>query len=234
MAKRKNIQAETTETIVDLQEVKHDALGFFEKYQKLILIVGGALIALVGGYFAYKYLYQMPNQEKAVAQMYKAQEQFERDSFNLALTNPGGGSAGFLDIIKKYGGSPASNLAYYYAGICYLNMSDYNNAVKYLDDYSPKDEITAITKYGSLGDAYSELKKFDDAMSNYKKAASYDNDFLTPFYLKKLGMLQEKQGDNKSAKDSYQKIKENYPQSNEGRDIEKYMMRAEAMANAKK
>lgn len=193
MAKRKNTNEEpVTETIVDLQEVKSSAFGFFEKNQKTILIVAGALIALVGGYYAYQYLYKAPRQEKAVAQMYKAQEQFERDSFNLALTNPGGGASGFLDIIKKYSGSPAANLAYYYAGICYLNMGDYNNAVKYLDDFSPSGEITPIMKYGTLGDAYSELKKMDDAESAYEKAASYDNEFLSPYYLKKLGMFYEK------------------------------------------
>jgi hypothetical protein len=52
--------------------------------------------------------------------MMLAQQQFEKDSFQLALTNPGGGYSGFLDIIDSYSGTKTANLAKYYAGICYL------------------------------------------------------------------------------------------------------------------
>ena len=43
-----------------------------------------------------------------------------------------------------------------------------------------------------------------------------NNDFLTPMYLKKLGLVYEAQKDYKSADDDYKKIKSDYSQSPQG------------------
>ena len=56
---------------------------------------------------------------------------------HLAL-NGSGGKFGMLDITKEYKGTPAANLANYYAGLAYLNLKDYKNAVTYLDDFSSR------------------------------------------------------------------------------------------------
>ncbi|MCB0661877.1 MAG: tetratricopeptide repeat protein [Saprospiraceae bacterium] len=224
MAKRKT--SANDETLVDIVEVKESAESFVERNQQLIF--GGlvALVLLVGGYFAYKYLFQEPKQKEAVEQMYKAQEQFERDSFRLALTNPGSGFPGFLDIIDQYSGTPAANAAEYYAGICYLQLGEYDAAIAHLNDFSATDEVLPITKMGAIGDAYAEKGDLGQALSYYKKAVSAgDNDILTAYYLKKVGMLNEKNGEFGAAKDAYEQIRKDYPNSNEGRDIEKYIAR---------
>jgi tetratricopeptide (TPR) repeat protein len=224
MAKRKTSAKD--ETLVDIVEVKESAESFVERNQQLIF--GGlvALVLLVGGYFAYKYLFQVPKQNEAVEQMYKAQEQFERDSFRLALANPGSGFPGFLDIIDQYSGTPAANSAEYYAGICYLHLGEYDAAIAHLNDFTPDDEVLPITKMGAIGDAHAEKGDLDKALSFYKKAVSAgDNEILTAYYLKKVGMLNEKNGDFAAAKDAYEQIRKDYPDSNEGRDIEKYIAR---------
>ncbi len=217
---------EGEETLVDIASVRDQASGFFARYQKPILGVVVGLAVVFGGWYAYKNLYIGPRQKRAVEQMYQAEQQFERDSFASALTNPGGGFSGFLDIISSYGGTPASNMAKYYAGICYLNMGQFDNAVKYLDDYSAAGDIAPIMKNGALGDSYSELNKFDEALKYYKKAVSAgDHELLTSYYLKKVAMLSEKQGDLAGAKLAYKDLKEKYPRSPDGRDAEKYLER---------
>ena len=95
--------------------------------------------------------------------------------------------------------------------------------VPFLEDFDPAGKVTPIMKNGALGDAYSEMGEFDKALSLYKKAGSYDNDFLTPYYLMKYGLLAEKQGDTNSAKSAYEQIHKDYPDSQQGRDIEKYL-----------
>ncbi len=215
--------------IVDLSEVKEKASNFWETNQKLITGIVGGLVLVVGGWLAYNNFYKMPRQQKAVDQMFQAEIMFEKDSFNLALTNPGGGFSGFIDIINNYGGSPAANTAKYYAGVCYLNMGDFENAVKYLEDYSPTGTIVPAMKYSALGDAYAELNKMDDAEKNYKKAAdATPNDVVTPYMLKKLGMFYEKQNKNDLALKAYQAVKDDYLRATEGRDIEKYIIRVES------
>ena len=229
MARRKRNQKKADETLVDIVEDMDSAQSFVDNNQQLIF---GALVALVlaiGGVFAYNNFFKKPRQAEAEEQMFRAQEQFEQDSFALALANPGGGYMGLLDIIDNYGGTAAGNSAKYYAGISYLNLGKYEAAVDYLQQFKAKGSITPIMKYGAMGDAYSELQDFDSAMKYYKKAVSEsENDFLTPYYLKKVGLLNERNGNFAEAQKAYQEILDNYPDSPIGRDIEKYITRVAA------
>jgi len=224
MAKRK--QADKDEVLIDVVDVRDSAQDFFEKNRIWILGGIGALVLLVGGWFAYNQFYKKPMQQEAVEQMFQAQVQFERDSFALALTNPGGGYSGFLDIIENYGGTPAANVAHYYAGVSYLRLGQYEAAISYLSDFNAKGDVMPIMKNGALGDAHSELNNLSKAMNFYQKAVSAgDNELLTPYYLKKVGMLNEKNGNPAEALKAYERIKTEYPTSPEARDIDKYIAR---------
>ena len=229
MSQRKGKSPGGSDEIIDVVEVKGSQVAksnFFEENQKIIsyVILGVGLLAAI--YFAYKYLYIGPKEKEAVNAMYKAEEVFAKDSFALALENPGGGFDGFLGIIDNYGGTKAANLAKYYAGISYLNLGKYEDAVTYLEDYSAGDEVTSIMKSGALGDAHAELGDKEKAMSFYKKAASStENDMLAPYYLHKLAMLYYSEGKTKEAAEQLEIIKAKYPDSNEFRDAEKLLAR---------
>ncbi len=226
MARRKTNRKKADETLVDIVEVKDNAQSFVDQNQRLIFGLGIGLIVLVGGYFFYQNLYKAPKEKEAMEQMFKAQEQFERDSFALALTNPGGGYVGFLDIIDSYGGTKAANLSNYYAGVSYLNLGQFDAALDYMKSFSPAGQVGPVMKFGVLGDIYSELDQMDSAMSNYKKAiSSGENEVLTAYYLKKLGMLHEKNGNLADAKSSYEQVKTDFPNSPYASDIDKYITR---------
>jgi len=193
-----------------------------------ILALAGILALLVAGFFIYKYAFKAPKERAAANAIYKAENQFARDSFALALENPGGGFDGFLDVIDKYNGTQSGNLAKYYAGISYLNLGRFDDAISYLESYSANDDITPIMKWGALGDAYSEKGDFDKAVSLYEKAASSeDNDFLSPYYLKKAGMLHQKNNNNGGALAAFQKIKDNYGESSQGADIDRFIAKVQ-------
>ncbi len=224
MARRRQTKREQDETLIDLVEAKENAQSFFEKNQMAIIGIAAALAIVIGGYFIWKVLISEPAEKEAMASLTKAQQQFEVDSFALALESPGAGFDGFLDIIDNYGGTKAGNLANYYAGISYLNLGNYEVAVEYLSDFSPSGNVSPIMKFGALGDAYSELNETDKALSSYKKAAyNSDNTLLTPYYLKKYGMLSSVQGKTEQANDAFNKIKKDYPNSTQAKDIEKYL-----------
>ena len=234
MARRKSAvkKKKEEETLVDIIEVKDQAQGFMEKNQNKIFGALTLAVLVIGGIFLWNNFVKGPKNQTAMESMQQAQVQFERDSFALALQNPGGGFDGFLDIIDNYGGTPSGNMAKYYAGVCYLNLGQYEAARDWLNKFSAYGEVTPIMKYGALGDAHSELGDLSAAMSNYKSAVSAgNNELLTAYYLKKVGLLHQKNGDNSAALAAFQQIKDKYPNSPDGQDVEKYITRLNAVAN---
>jgi tetratricopeptide (TPR) repeat protein len=226
MAKRRKDELE--EPIVNLGEVSGQAQDFFERNQQMVIGVVGGVALLVVGFFAYQSFYKAPRQIESVSQLHKAELVFQQDSFQKSLLDPGGGFPGFIDMADQYGNTKSGNLANYYSGISFLRLGDYEKAIRYLNQYDAKDDMTKAMKYGMLGDSYSELQKFDKAVSNYKKAASASGDELTaPYFLKKAGMLLEKQGNAKAALAQYEKIKTKFYNTEEGRSIEKYIARVQ-------
>lgn len=69
----------------------------------------------------------------------------------------------------------------------------------------------------------------DDATSYYKKAASFSkNEVYTPYFLFKAALAYEKQKKYSDAKALLEEISTNYPNSEEGREAEKYLARVNA------
>lgn len=226
MAKRKVSPDET----VIVQEVNvAPSQPFWEQYQNIIMYALGAVAVAVLGWWLYKSMIVGPKQQEAVASMWQAEAQFGRDSFQLALENPGGGFDGFLTIADKYSGTPAGNLANYYSGICYLHLGDFDNAIKFLEDYDAEGMLLPAMKVGALGDAYAEKKDFDKALDYYEKASNAtENDVVAAYYLKKLGMLYQYQDKHDKAREAYERLRKEFPNqgSADWRDVEKYIYRA--------
>ncbi len=225
MAKKKNEKQEKGLESIESTLTKSEQ--FIEKNQKIITYVVFGIVAIVGLYWAYMRFYKQPREEEANSQMFVAQQNFEVDSFNLAL-NGTMNYPGFIGIIEDYSGTKAANLANMYSGICYINLGEYDKAIEYLKDFETTDLLLGSQKYGLIGDAYVEKDNFADAVKFYKKAVAEDfsNNFTTPLYLKKLGLVYENQGKYKEALDSYEKIYYDFPKSNQARTIEKYIERA--------
>jgi tetratricopeptide (TPR) repeat protein len=227
MAKRK--VSEGLEETKVVQEPTVPTAPFWEKNPKIIMYGLGGIAALILGWWLYKTQIVAPKQKEAVTAMWQAEAQFTRDSFQLALENPGGGFDGFLAIIDNFSGTEAGNTAKMYAAICYLNMGDFANASKYMEDYSAKGDVFSAVKYGVLGDCYSENKDFDKALDMYEKASNATKvDVVASYYLKKFGMLNEYQGKKDEARKAYERLRQDYPnqQSQDWREIEKYIFRA--------
>lgn len=225
-------QAETKSFLdeeIDLRESYSKVEHFIHDNRNTVLAVIGGIALILAIFFGFRSVY-LPSQERAAqAEMFVAQQYFKNDSLNLAL-NGDGSYPGFLGIISDYSGFTKSvKLAHYYAGIIYLNQSNFEDAIKHLSKFSGSDPVINATAYGALGDAYSETGKMDKAISYYKKAAAAsNNEFTAPFNLLKAGMALEQQGDFKGAKSVYEQIKKDYAESQQGREIDKYIARAEA------
>ena len=201
---------------------------FIEKHQKSIMIVIAAIIVVILAVFGFKKFVVEPREAAAQTAIFRAEQLFENDDYATAL-NGDGNNAGFLDVINEYGSTKTGNLARYYAGICYLNTGDFNNAIKYLGEYKGKDQIVRPLAIGAMGDAYMELDNAAEAAKCYERAASETaNSFTGPMFLMRAGLAYEMVENYKKALDMYKTIKAEYPNSNEGFNIDKYIAYVEA------
>lgn len=203
---------------------------FIEDNQKKISIVALAIIVIVGGFWGMKKLVFQPREKKAQSEMFFAQHYFEVDSFKLALDGDGT-NAGFIEIINDFGSTKAGKLSHYYAGICYLNLGDYQNAIKHLEKFSTDEVILSAMALGATGDAYLESGNQEKAIKLYQKASGVKNDMTAPYYLMKLGLLYEQAGKHGEAVKTYQTIKDEYKSSAEARQVDKYLTRAQLQNN---
>jgi predicted negative regulator of RcsB-dependent stress response len=199
---------------------------------KTLLTILGVLVIVVGGYFGYRYLYQAPRQEKAAAAMFRAQNAFDGNLFELAL-NGDANTAGFLSVIDQYGSTASGNLARHYAGQCYLRLGQYDEAIRYFDQYKtvrgsiPARLVNAMNA-GLTGDACVQKGDLARGASQYEKAVEAGADELTtPYYCRKAGQLYEQLGDYPRALAMYRRIKVHYPASLEAQDVDKYIARVE-------
>lgn len=227
MAKDKK---DTTENSVEsLENALTRTERYIENNQKSLTIIVLAIVVIVGGYLGYKKLYLAPMEEKAQSQIFAAEQYFEKDSFKLAL-NGDGNYLGVLDIINKYGPTKTANLAYYYAGISYRELGKYQEAITYLKKFDAGDLLISPLALGAIGDCYVELNNLNEGVKYYEKAASYnENDFTTPLFLKKIGIVYESMKNYKKAIISFEEIKDKYSKSSEARDIEKEIARVKAL-----
>jgi len=210
----------------EVNEVVDKVTGLWSQYSKPALLAIGALILVVGGIFGYKYFISEPNEKKASEAIFRAESNYRLDSIQLAL-NGDAVNPGFVKIISKYDGTKAGNLSKFYAGSCYLKLGDYKNAIKYLKDFSTGAVQVQARANGLLADAYSESGNKEEAVSLYKKAGlAFDkDDFNSPEYLFRAGALYEVMGKNQDAIEMYKIIKEKYPRSERGFEIDKYLAR---------
>lgn len=224
---KENLQKEE-ERLEQIESTLGKTEMFIEKNQKIITIVVAAIVVVVLAIFGVKKFVMEPREAEAQTAIFRAEQLFENDDYATAL-NGDGNNAGFLDIISEYGGTKTGNLARYYAGICYLNTGDFNNAIKYLGEFKGKDQIVKPLAKGAMGDAYLELDNAAEAAKCYETAGKEPaNSFTSPMFLMKAGLAYEMTGNYQKALEMYKAIKSDYPNSNEGFSIDKNIAYVEA------
>ena len=134
---------------------------------------------------------------------------------------------GVLYIISNYSGTKVATLAKFYAGVSYLKLGSFDKAIEYLKDFKTDAKQVQMVAYGALGDAYAESGKKDEALESYLKAGkTFEKDESTSAeYLFRAGLLSETLGNSDKALEIYKDIKDKYPKSEKGTQIDKYINR---------
>ncbi|MEI6506850.1 MAG: tetratricopeptide repeat protein [Bacteroidota bacterium] len=228
--KNENNELDLDKTIV---ETTHKVEDFYHKNKKQITYALIGLLVIVVAYVGYTKYYIEPMEDEAQKEVFRAQQYFDMDSFNLAL-NGNDKFKGFEEIAKTYGASKVGNLAHYYAGICLLRTGKFQEAIDQLEDFKTDNKLVSPLATGAIGDAYVELGDLDKGVKYYIKAAKMSkNKFTSPIFYKKAGLVYEEKKDYSNAVDVYTTIKKDFSDSQEATDIDKYIARATALKDGK-
>lgn len=201
---------------------------FIQKNQKTLIIVVAAILVVILAIFGLRKWYFQPRETRAAEEMFAAEQWFAQGDFDKAL-NGDDTYRGFLSVADNYKCTKAGNLARYYAGAAYLHQGNFDEAIHWLKKYKGKDTFTRPLAEMMLGDAYIEQGNASEAATCYTKAAAMSDNFLTaPTALYKAGMAYLMVDNNAKALECFQKVKNNYPESTEWTEIDKYIALAEA------
>jgi len=218
----------TAEVFSKLDETASKTEDWVAKNQKIIIGVVGAITLVTVGYFAYQKFVASPKQEEAANEMFVAQSNFEKatngvasDSLYKLALNGSEGKFGFVKIADEYSGTDAGNLANYYAGVAYLNIGKYDEAIASLGKFSSNDIILSALAKGAIGDAYSQKNQPKEALDFYLKAVEANkNDFTTPRFLMKAGKVALALGNKADALKYFTDIKENFENAPEAAAVD--------------
>ena len=114
---------------------------FIQKNQKILLTAAAAIAIVVLAFFAWNKWYVQPREVRAAEDMFAAEQWFAQGDYDKAL-NGDDAYNGFLAVIDDFGSTKSGNLAKYYAGISYLQLENYEEALHWLKKYKAKDTYT--------------------------------------------------------------------------------------------
>jgi len=229
MAKKINPSSERD--MSNVGEILSKSEQFIDKYQKQIITGISAIILIVVVVLGVKHLYLAPKEREAEVAIYKGEQYLANGQWDLALNGDSLDYTGFEAIISDYSFTKTAKLANVYAGICYYHKGELEKAIGYLKKFNANDKMVSPAITGLIGDCYVDLGKVKEGIDYFMKAASKANDgMLSPIFLKKAGVASESLGDYKKAIEVYTTIKDKYPASQEANDIQKHIIRLEALS----
>ena len=201
---------------------------WIEEHQKLIYGIIAAVLVIAGIIWGLKALNDKKDRN-ASSEIFTAQKYFENENYEAAL-NGDGNYLGFTEVYDSYSSTKTGKLAAYYAGISYMKLGQYEEAIDYLKKFNGKDDILTPMALGAIGDCYMELDNMNEAAAYYMKAVNASkNEFTGPMFLTKAGMTYEILGDYANALKCYKTLKADYPLSNEAFEIGKSIARVEEL-----
>ena len=237
----KDMDSTTAEVFNTLDETASKSEQWIEKNSKPLFygLVGLVVIFLV--FLGYNKYIVEPNELEASNELAFPRKYFDEastagssniDSLLTLGLEGADGNYGFVDIAESYSGTDAGNLANYYAGVSYLQLKKYDKAIEYLSKFNSDDEMLGPVALGAIGDAFSDIDQQEDALDYYEKAANKkDNEFTTPLFLYKAGQTAMLLKDYSKAETLFTRIKDNYPNSDQCNNIDKFINAAKYAAN---
>lgn len=202
------------------------ALLFYDEHKRLAQGLGMALLVLILAIPGYIYYHQQ-QEEAANQQLGQILPVYEQGNYQQALDGTGE-RPGLLTIADNYSNTDAGNLAAFYAANALYQREEYDRALTYYQRFEKGQDFIGASAYAAQAAIQENQGAFGRAAELYEQAASqYQNELTAPRYLLSAGQAYEEAGQYEAAIEVYQRIQEEYPESEQASRAEKYLARAQ-------
>ena len=225
MAKKKVTKED--QNLENVQEAFNTTSAWIEKNQNKLTWAVTIIVAVVVGVLALNTYVIKPKAVEVSNENAKAVTYFMQGDWEKALNGDDAECIGFQAIADEYKMYQGGKLAALYAGVCYYQLGQYEDAAAYLSKFSAKDLTIEPAALQLLGDAYVQMEEYDKAAKAFEVAANSGNDLIAPMSLMKAGKVYLELGNNAAAKKAFETVKAQYPTSAEAQDADKYIAIAE-------
>ena len=221
MAKKKVTKED--QNLENVQDALNTTSAWIEKNQNKLTWAITVIALVVTGVLALNTYVIKPKAVEVSNENAKAVNYFMQGDWEKALNGDDAECVGFQAIADEYKLFQGGKLAALYAGVCYYQLGQYEDAAAYLAKFKASDLTIEPAALQLLGDAYVQLEEYGKAAKAFEAAAKSGNDLVAPMSLKKVGFVYLEMGNKAAAKKAFETIKANYPASTEAQDIEKYI-----------
>ena len=225
MAKKKVTKED--QNLENVQEALNTTSAWIEKNQNKLTWAVTIIVAVVVGVLALNTYVIKPKAVEVSNENAKAVTYFMQGDWEKALNGDDAECIGFQAIADEYKMYQGGKLAALYAGVCYYQLGQYEDATAYLSKFSANDLTIEPAALQLLGDAYVQMEEYDKAAKAFEAAAKSGNDLIAPMSLMKAGKVYLELGNNAAAKKAFETVKAQYPTSAEAQDADKYIAIAE-------
>ena len=215
------------QNLENVQEALNTTSAWIEKNQNKLTWAVTIIVAVVVGVLALNTYVIKPKAVEVSNENAKAVTYFMQGDWEKALNGDDAECIGFQAIADEYKMYQGGKLAALYAGVCYYQLGQYEDAAAYLSKFSANDLTIEPAALQLLGDAYVQMEEYDKAAKAFEAAAKSGNDLIAPMSLMKAGKVYLELGNNAAAKKAFETVKAQYPTSAEAQDADKYIAIAE-------
>lgn len=208
-----------------LVESYYKAYSFFQDNRQRIVMYSGILLALI--FVAIFYINnKKQNNQTAGIELSRIMALYDNGSYLEAINGrPGTPIIGLKKIVEEYGNTENGETAKIYLGNAYTYLGKTEDAYNSYKNYNGSIKLYQASSYAGQAAYFAEKKEFDKAADLYQKAAHVtETDVQNADYLVKAAINLMKSGDNKSAKELFEKIQKDYKTSTAARDVQKYLV----------
>ena len=225
MAKKKVTKED--QNLENVQDALNTTSAWIEKNQNKLTWAITVIALVVTGVLALNTYVIKPKAVEVSNENAKAVNYFMQGDWEKALNGDDAECVGFQAIADEYKLFQGGKLAALYAGVCYYQLGQYEDAAAYLTKFSANDLTIEPAALQLLGDAYVQMEEYGKAAKVFEAAAKSGNELIAPMSLMKVGKVYLELGNKVAAKKAFETIKAQYPASAEAQDADKYIAIAE-------